>query len=207
MEKLYLSFLNKSGDFVETNETMGIMVINANQESEKNQNFTKVINTNFMKKLNIIIILLSFGITSLAQKNNTIIIEYEVKRVGLKEYELNFIFTIPDSQKIISPFANDSSLFKTSIHFQRIPNIILLGSLNESPESKEEYYPKLSKMVKFNRATVKFSQMVKVINDQSCKMGGIISYMVVAENYNRFPCEIINFTLIYDGFSLSFTNH
>lgn len=150
-----------------------------------------------MRKVLILLLLLSANSLCNAQIIDHTKIEYQIKKISKNKYTVSFIMTFSDDQRIISPFSEDSFWYKTSITYLDSSNITIIGPLTESPESKEEFDPISEENVRFNRKHVTFTQTIQIIGHNNFTVNGQIEYMIITDEY-ALPPAVVDFNLIYD---------
>ena len=114
---------------------------------------------------------------------------YETNDLGNNEYELIFNATIDDGWHLYSQFIEEGGPVPTSFGFDSVPDIELLGTVEERGELETDFDPNFEMELKWYSHQVQFVQKVK-LNADHVKFGGFHEFMT-CDDERCLPPEFI----------------
>lgn len=114
---------------------------------------------------------------------------YEANDLGNNEFELIFKSNIDDGWHLYSQFIGEGGPVPTSFGFDSIPEIELLGPVEERGELETDFDPNFEMELKWYSHQVQFVQKVK-LNADHVKFGGFLEFMT-CDDERCLPPEFI----------------
>jgi len=157
-----------------------------------------------LRKYLLTVVLLVIGLTaSFAQIFEPVKWDYAVRDLGNSEYELVFKATIDDNWHLYSQFIDDGGPIPTSFGFDSIPELELIGPVEEHGELETDFDPNFEMKLKWFSHEAEFVQKVK-INADNLKFNGYYEFMT-CDDKRCLPPEYVEmeFKLGADGMTIT----
>lgn len=145
-----------------------------------------------MKKIQSLLLLLSFISISFAQVLDPVKWTFEKESLGNNEYNLVFNANIDDGWYVYSQFLDPDGPIPTSFTYEKNSGVTILGKISENGDKVKEGFDKLFEMniKKFGHGA-KFIQKVKVLDGAS--IAGYLEFMT-CDDEKCLPPEYVEFS-------------
>ena len=133
---------------------------------------------NYMKKLFLLIAVMSIGFISYAQNKDHITWKFESKKKAGNEYSIIITATVDKPWHLYSQNSGKEGPIPTSFSFKKNPLISLSGKTLESGKQEKSYDDLFKTQVIYYNNTVVFTQTVKLKTAVKTTFSGTVDYML-----------------------------
>lgn len=103
---------------------------------------------------------------------------FHTEKIDQERFRLATTIELSDSSYVISPYSQDDVYGHINISLRDHRNLIVGESLQEIPNSVEEYDPILEEPVRFVRETTTYQQALQIVKNEDFDLSGLVSFVL-----------------------------
>lgn len=103
---------------------------------------------------------------------------FQTEKIGQGRFRLATTIELSDSSYVISPYSQDNVYGHINISLRDHRNLIVGESLQEIPNSVEEYDPILEEPVRFVRENTTYQQALQIVKDEDFDISGSVWFVL-----------------------------